>query len=355
MTSHTGDVMGSAALIRKASVKRKAQRGAQDLATITEDDSLSLPQMMDKMLQVTTALASQVSALDGHGKVSLRDSMRDLARRTMAAHKSHMAGDALIWGVLSGFTALDDVTFGWQRQELVIVTGRPGTGKSAFLNCLALNALRNNETVLSIPLEMTPLSMTLRMAAIESGISSKRIKMGQLTKTEVDYLMECMDRIAEHEAAERFFYLTFDGIPTMAQVVGKVNQHMAIHGADLILFDQLSTDAIAPAHPAIKPKDMVSQAVTVLRGLAKAHNVPVVSAAQLNRQGVDRPRLEHLAESDSMGKVPDIVIALYTEESQEGLAVQETELIFLKNREGEKTTVKLNQIPSLTKFVNQEA
>ena len=42
-------------------------------------------------------------------------------------------------GVPSGFMALDRITAGWQKSELVILAARPGMGKTAFI----LSALRN--------------------------------------------------------------------------------------------------------------------------------------------------------------------------------------------------------------------
>ena len=43
-------------------------------------------------------------------------------------------------GIGSGFTALDRITSGWQRSDLIILAARPGMGKTAFVLGLARNA-----------------------------------------------------------------------------------------------------------------------------------------------------------------------------------------------------------------------
>jgi replicative DNA helicase len=43
-------------------------------------------------------------------------------------------------GVPSGFTALDRITGGWQKSDLLILAARPGMGKTAFVVTMAKNA-----------------------------------------------------------------------------------------------------------------------------------------------------------------------------------------------------------------------
>lgn len=43
-------------------------------------------------------------------------------------------------GILSGYSSIDKITGGWKKGELILVTGRPGTGKTTFAMNIALNA-----------------------------------------------------------------------------------------------------------------------------------------------------------------------------------------------------------------------
>ena len=45
-----------------------------------------------------------------------------------------------ISGVPSGFTALDKITSGWQKSDLIILAARPSMGKTGFALNLARNA-----------------------------------------------------------------------------------------------------------------------------------------------------------------------------------------------------------------------
>ncbi len=344
-----GDILEMVKLIRKASIKRKASLSVKAMQAIIDDDKCTLPQMMDGLMSHTSAIALSVSALDGKPSITLHEDVSDLARRTAAARKAYENGEALAFGVLSGYREIDDVTYGFQRRELVVVTARPGIGKSAWAVNVALNAMRQGTRVLIIPLEMSHNAMTARLMAIESGISAAKIKMGALTDEECKKLAAAFKTVQGYTASKQFHYLSFEASPTMAQVGAKLHQHMSVYGADLIIFDQLSPEAVS-GMPRDDEKTMMSKSVAMLRGWADKYNVPVVSMAQLNRAGEGRPTLKNLAASDAMGRTPDTVIAIHREE-QSGY-VWDTEFIFLKQREGATPIVHLDYIPTLTKFTN---
>ena len=63
-------------------------------------------------------------------------------------------------GVPTGFSALDRVTSGWQKSDMVIIAARPGMGKTAFI----VSALRNAAVDFKQPVAMFSLEDVISTA-----------------------------------------------------------------------------------------------------------------------------------------------------------------------------------------------
>lgn len=75
-------------------------------------------------------------------------------------------------GIATGLIDLDELTSGLQRSDLIIIAGRPATGKSAFaLNIAAHAAIREGATVAVFSLEMSKEQVVMRIMASESGVN----------------------------------------------------------------------------------------------------------------------------------------------------------------------------------------
>ena len=64
-------------------------------------------------------------------------------------------GSKDITGVPSGFEALDKLTNGFQKSDLIVTAGRPGMGKTAFGLSVLLNAAMAGKTCVFFSLEMS--------------------------------------------------------------------------------------------------------------------------------------------------------------------------------------------------------
>jgi len=65
---------------------------------------------------------------------------------------------------MSGFNALDNITGGFGRSDLIIVAGRPGMGKTSFALNIARNAcVEQNACVAIFSLEMSGEELVTRL------------------------------------------------------------------------------------------------------------------------------------------------------------------------------------------------
>ena len=85
-----------------------------------------------------------------------------------------------ITGIASGLHALDALTQGWQRSDLIIVAGRPSMGKTALAMSSAVEAARAGVPVLFFSLEMSAESLIERVVAMEGNVDSSQLRSGQI-------------------------------------------------------------------------------------------------------------------------------------------------------------------------------
>ena len=84
-------------------------------------------------------------------------------------------------GVPSGFTALDRITGGWQKSDLMVIASRPGMGKTAFVLSMAKNASVDfNKPVAIFSLEMSSIQLVKRLISSETEIHQSKILKGNL-------------------------------------------------------------------------------------------------------------------------------------------------------------------------------
>ncbi|MBT8385114.1 MAG: replicative DNA helicase, partial [Bacteroidia bacterium] len=92
-------------------------------------------------------------------------------------------------GVPSGFSKIDALTSGWQPSDLVIIAARPGMGKTAFVMSMAKNVSIDFDVPVAIfSLEMSSVQLITRMISSETGISSGKLRKGDLMPHEWEQL-----------------------------------------------------------------------------------------------------------------------------------------------------------------------
>lgn len=74
-------------------------------------------------------------------------------------------------GILSGYPSIDKITGGWKKGELILVTGRPGTGMTSFAMNIALNAANEQK----VPVGFFSLAGDLNELPVASAIIPERL------------------------------------------------------------------------------------------------------------------------------------------------------------------------------------
>ncbi|MCF7689757.1 MAG: replicative DNA helicase, partial [Cephaloticoccus sp.] len=89
-------------------------------------------------------------------------------------------------GVTSGFKDLDQLTFGFQKQEMIVLAARPSMGKTSlalnFAEAAAMPKRGEPTATLIFSLEMSSSQLALRMLCSRSRINMKLLREGLLSK-----------------------------------------------------------------------------------------------------------------------------------------------------------------------------
>ena len=247
-------------------------------------------------------------------------------------------------GISTGLADLDKAILGLNRSDLILIAARPGLGKTTLALNIALNAAKDSKKAVAVfSLEMGREQLAIRLLANESFVDTKLLQRGKLSLSDWEKLGRAAVEISKTK-------ILVDDNPAASVADMKAQCRRLGDDLGLIVIDylQLMTSATGGAAPANQNRaQVVADISRYLKIMAKELNVPVVALSQLNRASTlradKRPALSDLRESGAIEQDADIVMALYQEEesaTSEALA-SEAECIILKNRHGERGTVKL--------------
>jgi replicative DNA helicase len=226
-------------------------------------------------------------------------------------------------GVSTGFTDLDRLLGGLHPTDLIVLAARPSMGKSALATNIAFNAAKarlrganpgDGAVAGFFSLEMSAEQLATRVLGEESGVSSDRIRRGDVG----------------HEDFERFVHasleltkvpLFIDDTPSLS-ITGlrtRARRLKRQQGLGLIIVDYLQLLQGSGGSRGAESRVLeISEITRGLKAIAKELEVPVLALAQLSRaveQREDkRPMLSDLRESGSIEQDADVVMFIFREE-----------------------------------------
>ena len=292
--------------------------------------------------------------------------------------------DGGLAGVSSGLIDLDQKLGGLHPSDLVILAGRPSMGKTALATNVAFNVAKsyawepqpdgsrktvNGGVVAFFSLEMSAEQLAMRILAEASGVSSDRLRKGEIDASEFGRVRDAALQIQEAP-----LFIDDTGGLSISKLTARSRRLKRSSGLDLIVVDylQLITGDSKGSDNRVQEVSMITQG---LKALAKELSVPIIALSQLSRQVENRedkrPQLSDLRESGSIEQDADVVMFVYREayykgraEPREGTPEHLTwqdemdqlrhvaEVIIGKQRHGPIGTVKLHFNEDLTKFGN---
>jgi len=278
-----------------------------------------------------------------------------------------------ITGIPSGYDALDKLTGGFQKSDLIILAARPGLGKTSLALNLALNAaipgLRQTYrdlppfTVAVFSLEMDQTQLLFRLICQVGHFNLKDLRTGWTTDEDIVSLTETIDRLGRAR-------IYIDDTPALRVLelrakARHLKNRLQSQGLDLdlVVVDYLQLMRGSEQRRGWESREQeISEISRGLKSLAKELRLPVLALSQLNRDMEKRtgkakkPRLSDLRESGAIEQDADIIAFIHdpeirgeNEDSELGRDRQ-VELLIRKHRNGPTGDIPLYFKASSTSF-----
>lgn len=328
-------------IVEETATRRRMLEAANTIAQLAYRENQSLDDVVDAAVREVHEITDQVHKRD---LIPFSQIMDLLHTHVDAAEQARQRGEAL--GVYTGFRKLDALLMGLQPADLIVVAARPGVGKTSLLLTIIKQAAQQKtpKHTAIFSLEMPNYQLGLRMVSQETGLSTQKLRSGELNADEWDAFIQ---------AAIEMNHLNIfsDDTPaiTPLQMLSKARRMHRQHGLDLIVVDYLQLMSSGGRFEnRVQEVSFISRS---LKLIAKELNIPVVAAAQLSRaveQRKDkRPILSDLRESGAIEQDSDVVMFLHRPEDADN---GDTELIIAKHRNGPLGMVPLQFVAEQAKF-----
>lgn len=250
----------------------------------------------------------------------------DVKERIERYEEAAMAAGG-VTGIPTPWACLDDVTQGMHPEDLIMIAGRGGIGKTwAEMICAAHN-WGNGYIPLVFSREMAVWQISRRLDAVIAKLPYRRFKSGELSSEEKTRWLECLDAMKTANA----FWITGDdgdghlGVTAIAAKVQRYRPHIVyIDGAYLIQDDKKS-----------KQKwEQFSNVCQDLKRLAQREKIPIVVTHQFNASGKGTEGNEDTLKFADVQMWFDLIIGCYQSEDMK----ENREMLFKinKQREGDK-------------------
>lgn len=342
-----------ARIIAQKYIQRELIRVSSEIQAKSYDDTMDVDDLID------FSESSLFKVAEGNIKKETVPIKPVLNEAIIQIEKARHQKDGLS-GVPSGFTALDRITSGWQRTDLVIVAARPSMGKTAFVLSMARNmAVDHNQPTAVFSLEMSALQLVNRLIAAETELGNDKLKTGRLENYEWEHLNR---KISNLEKAPIFI----DDTPALSifEFRAKCRRLKMQHNIKAVIVDYLQLMTAGTDGRGSREQE-VSTISRSLKAIAKELDIPILALSQLNRSVESRegkrPQLSDLRESGAIEQDADIVTFIHrpeyygiTEDDSGNSLIGVAEIIIAKHRNGATGDVHLSFKKELAKFSDME-
>ncbi len=253
-----------------------------------------------------------------------------------------------IGGLPSGYHKLDEYLLGLQPGQMIVIAGRPGSGKTALGINMAVNACLETKLPIAIfSLEMQAKELSIRILSYRAKVENRKFKTKTFDAMDMQNIARAMTELSEMP-----IQINDSGAVTLPDIQSQCRKIKAERGLGMVVIDYLQ---LMKSHSNTPSREQ--QIAEISRGIkmmAKELECPVIVLSQLNREAEKdgkRPSTSQLRESGAIEQDADVIMLVYREDlnnfdNPTGIA----EIIIGKNRAGSQGVVQLAWKGEYTSF-----
>ena len=342
-----------ARIVRDRSTLRKLRRCALDIAEHSKKPEGREAETVLAEAQAAFFNLWQDRSGQGNKTILIKDAVGEARTR----YEQLSSGESP--GIKSKLADLDEMLQGGFNQgDLVVVAGRPSTGKTALALNLAQAAVQQDHAVLMFSLEMPSISIAQRLTIMEARIDGRKLLSGKLNNPEKAKVEKAMGTVSGY----RFLIDDTPGL-RIEHLASRARQAMRDHpDIGMIVVDYIQLVVGSNSENRTQEVSSVSR---ILKAVARELEVPMLALSQLSRdveksgrgERVRMPRMSDLRDSGAIEQDADQILFLYRpyvskDDEDDQHAQSKVNLLVGKNRNGRTGQVALQFLKEHMVFKN---
>lgn len=247
-------------------------------------------------------------------------------------------------GMVNFATALS----GLQPSHQVIISGNTGTGKSLIALNIATAIsicppIEDQVPILWIPLEMTPMEISMRIASLITGINNNVVQRGRFTNEQQLKMKLALDRIAQSK-----FYIKKPRYGTVDEIFSIVDEYHFKYGIKAAFLDYIQLIAHGKEDRGASREEVIGRASKMMKNqIAEGLNIASICISQQNRQNFKQGEpghVENVSGSYQVSQDADdfaIIAAKTPEQMNADKTYKGNRVVFIDKRRGGQSDIRI--------------
>lgn len=324
-----------AKIVKDYAMRRSMIVAAQNILRMASDAKTPVERAVECAQQEVRAINVTRSDTTMESNQAVTDrALSDLERALELGGRIPGIRTGIPWGSNSE-TQFDQWTGGWERGDLIVFAGRPGSGKtSAMMNSIYQAAIKDHLRVGMFSLEMKSARLMIRLASIHTGINGFNIRSGKLNDQDAQAVRYGMAQMYDASIAWKHV-----GDLTPSRMLACIEREAATRAFDLIVTDYLQLmEADGKNDNRSREIDTIGKELKAMASVDDGgFNVPIIVGSQMNRLATQAktPGLEHMREGAIENPADKVIIFNVPDEDNPQLI----DVMLRKNRDGATGTL----------------
>lgn len=236
-------------------------------------------------------------------------------------------------GIPTGFASVDELTFGWQPGDLIVIAARPSVGKTTFVMNSAVAAARAGKHVAFFSLEMRRRQLEYRLLSSLAKVPCTRVMNGYVSSAEYPLIAHAFEELNTLPIS------IDDRAHQTVQDIRSACRRLKSEGKlDLVVVDYVQLMQGTIDRKGATRNEELTDISRRLKILTDEVGAPILLLSQLKRLAGRTPALDDLRESGALEQDSDIVGFLHRTNHRQGGA---TDFTLAKQRNGPTGSVRL--------------
>jgi len=309
MVPSAANVRTYAQIVSQKALLRRLIASAMEIVRMGHEEANEAREIVNRAEQLLFSVSENILKGDF-------TTIAETARETYQKIQDRFESNTTVTGVSTGFDRFDEFTNGLQNSDLIVLAGRPSTGKTSLALNIALHAAVEHHVPVAIfSLEMSREQLGESILSMMARVDGKKLRRPHLISQDE------WNRLGLATGKLYTSLIHIDDTPgsTALDIRAKARRLAARQGVGMVIIDYLQLVDYGWRGKAENRNQELSFISRAFKEMARELRVPVVTLSQLSRtveRENRRPILSDLRDSGAIESEADLVAFIHHTEEQ---------------------------------------